>query len=167
MADQYVPILSRLAPPEGDTQNKKRKGRGPGSGLGKTAGKGQKGQKARHPGNFSKMAFQGGQTPMQRRLPKRGFNNLFPTVFATVNVEQLSTTFEAGATVDIETLKLAHLVKKDAKRVKVLGDGELTHKLVLKVHAVSAGARSKVEAAGGTVELISADVPPKGGTTSA
>lgn len=160
-------ILSNLHPPAGAVRPRTRRGRGVGSGLGKTAGKGQKGQKARHPGNFSKMAFQGGQTPMQRRLPKRGFNNLFPTVFATVNVEQLSTTFEAGATVDIETLKLAHLVKKDAKRVKVLGDGELTHKLVLKVHAVSAGARSKVEAAGGTVELISADVPPKGGTTSA
>lgn len=160
-------ILSNLHPPAGAVRKRTRRGRGVGSGLGKTAGKGQKGQKARNTGNFSKMAFQGGQTPMQRRLPKRGFNNLFPTVFATVNLESIATTFEAGATVDLESLKVAHLVKRDAKRVKVLGNGELTHQLVLKVHAVSAGARSKVEAAGGSVEIVSADVPAKGGTTSA
>lgn len=160
-------ILSNLHPPVGAVRKRTRRGRGVGSGLGKTAGKGQKGQKARNTGNFSKMAFQGGQTPMQRRLPKRGFNNKFPTVFATVNLEAIADSFEAGATVDLESLKLAHLVKRDARRVKVLGNGELAHKLVLKVHAVSAGARGKVEAAGGSVEIVSADVPSKGGTTSA
>jgi large subunit ribosomal protein L15 len=160
-------ILSNLHPPQGAVRTRTRRGRGVGSGLGKTAGKGQKGQKARHPGNFSKLAFQGGQTPMQRRLPKRGFNNPFPTEVATVNVEALSSHFEAGATVDLDSLKLAHLVKRGADRVKVLGDGELTHKLVLKVHAVSASARSKIEAAGGSIEIISTDVPSKGGSTAA
>lgn len=160
-------ILSNLHPPAGAVRTRTRKGRGVGSGLGKTAGKGQKGQKARHAGNFSKMAFQGGQTPLQRRLPKRGFNNPFPTEVATVSVEALASTFEAGAVVDLEALKVAHLVKRGADRVKVLGDGELTHKLVLKVHAVSAGARSKIEAAGGSIEIVSTDVPSKGGSTAA
>lgn len=147
-------VLSNLHPPVGAVRNKTRKGRGVGSGLGKTAGKGQKGQKARHAGNFSKMAFQGGQTPIQRRLPKRGFRNPFPTEVAAVNVSSLEKCFAAGAVVDVEALKGAGLVDKDASRVKILGDGELTHKLTLKVHAISAGAKAKVEAAGGSVELI-------------
>lgn len=159
-------ILSKLHPPAGAVRTRTRRGRGVGSGLGKTAGKGQKGQKARHPGNFSKLAFQGGQTPLQRRLPKRGFNNPFPTEVAEVNLEALAA-FEAGATVDLAALKVAKLVKRDAERVKILGVGELAHKLTLKVHGISAGARTKVEAAGGSVEIVSTDVPSKGGSTAA
>lgn len=147
-------VLSNLHPPVGAVRNKTRKGRGVGSGLGKTAGKGQKGQKARHAGNFSKMAFQGGQTPIQRRLPKRGFRNPFPTDTVSVNVSSLEKRFEAGATVDFEALVKSGLVDKGATRVKVLGDGDLTRKLTLKVHAISAGAKAKVEAAGGSVELV-------------
>ena len=147
-------VLSNLHPPVGAVRNKTRKGRGVGSGLGKTAGKGQKGQKARHAGNFSKMAFQGGQTPIQRRLPKRGFRNPFPTDTVSVNVSSLEKKFEAGAVVDFEALVKSGLVDKGATRVKVLGDGDLTRKLTLKVHAISAGAKAKVEAAGGSVELL-------------
>lgn len=147
-------VLSNLHPPVGAVRNKTRKGRGVGSGLGKTAGKGQKGQKARHAGNFSKMAFQGGQTPIQRRLPKRGFRNPFPTDTVSINVSSLEKRFEAGATVDFEALVKSGLVDKGATRVKVLGDGDLTRKLTLKVHAISAGARAKVEAVGGSIELL-------------
>lgn len=147
-------VLSNLHPPVGAVRNKTRKGRGVGSGLGKTAGKGQKGQKARHAGNFSKMAFQGGQTPIQRRLPKRGFRVPFPTETIAVNVSALEKRFPAGSVVDFDALVKSGLVDKGATRVKVLGDGELTVKLSLKVHAISAGARAKVEAAGGTVELL-------------
>ncbi len=147
-------ILSNLHPPFGAVRPKTRKGRGVGSGLGKTAGKGQKGQKARHPGNFSKTKFQGGQTPIQRRLPKHGFRNIFAIEVAAVNVSSLAKAFDDGAVVDVETLKLARLVDKRAARVKVLGDGDLDKKFTLKVHAISAGARAKVEAAGGSVELL-------------
>lgn len=147
-------VLSNLHPPVGAVRNKTRKGRGVGSGLGKTAGKGQKGQKARHAGNFSKMAFQGGQTPIQRRLPKRGFRVPFPTETIAVNVSSLEKRFPAGSVVDFDALVKSGLVDKGATRVKVLGDGELTVKLSLKVHAISAGARAKVEAVGGTVELL-------------
>ena len=147
-------VLNNLHPPVGAVRNKTRKGRGVGSGLGKTAGKGQKGQKARHSGNFSKMAFQGGQTPIQRRLPKRGFRNPFPTDTVAVNVSSLEKKFQGGAVVDFEALVKSGLVDKGATRVKVLGDGELTRKLSLKVHAISAGAKAKVEAVGGSVELV-------------
>jgi large subunit ribosomal protein L15 len=147
-------VLSNLHPPVGAVRNKTRKGRGVGSGLGKTAGKGQKGQKARHAGNFSKMAFQGGQTPIQRRLPKRGFRVPFPTDTVTVNVSALEKRFTAGTVVDFDALVKSGLVDKGATRIKVLGDGDLTVKLSLKVHAISAGARAKVEAVGGTVELL-------------
>jgi large subunit ribosomal protein L15 len=147
-------VLSNLHPPAGAVRNKTRKGRGVGSGLGKTAGKGQKGQKARHSGNFSKLGFQGGQTPIQRRLPKRGFRNPFPTETVTVNVSALEKKFDPGALVDVDALVKVGLVDKGATRVKVLGDGDLTRKLTVKVHAISAGARAKVEAVGGSVELI-------------
>jgi len=158
-------VLSNLHPPAGAVQKKTRRGRGVGSGLGKTAGKGQKGQKARHPGNFSKMGFQGGQTPMQRRLPKRGFRNtLFATEISAVNVGALEKVFDAGAVVDLAALATAGLVEKRADRVKILGDGDLTIKLTLKVHGISAGARAKIEAAGGTVELLSTTAPPSEGS---
>jgi large subunit ribosomal protein L15 len=146
--------LSNLHAPVGANTKPLRKGRGVGSGLGKTAGKGQKGQKARHPGNFGKLAFQGGQTPIQRRLPKRGFRNLFSVETSAVNVSSLAKKFEKGATVDLEALKNARLVEKSTTRVKILGDGEIDRALTVRVHAISAGAREKIEKAGGKVELL-------------
>lgn len=146
--------LSNLRAPTGANTKRLRKGRGVGSGLGKTAGKGQKGQKARHPGNFSKLGFQGGQTPIQRRLPKRGFRNPFPSEISAVNVAALAKRFDANATVDLEALKTAGLIERCATRVKILGDGELDRALILRVHAVSAGAREKIEKAGGKIEIV-------------
>ena len=148
-----TPILSRLRPAEGAVRGKRRKGRGPGSGLGKTAGHGQKGQKARHPGNFSKLGFEGGQMPLYRRIPKRGFTNLFAKTVATINVRDLER-FEEGATVDEAALRKAGLVNRKADMIKVLGDGELDKALTVKVHASSATATQKIEKAGGTVELV-------------
>jgi large subunit ribosomal protein L15 len=149
--------LSKLRAPEGANTKPLRKGRGLGSGLGKTAGKGQKGQKARHPGNFGKLAFQGGQTPIQRRLPKRGFRRPFVEAVATVNVAQLEMKFDAGATVDLTQLIEKGLVKAKFSKVKVLGDGELTKKLTVKVDAASASAKEKIEKAGGSLELPAAE----------
>ena len=149
-----APLLSRLRPPAGAVRGKRRKGRGPGSGLGKTAGHGQKGQKARHPGNFSKLGFEGGQVPLYRRVPKRGFHNPFAKRVGTVNVKDLAR-FESGATVDEAALRAAGLIKRKVDVIKVLGDGELDRALTVKVHAVSASASAKIEQAGGTVELLS------------
>ncbi len=151
--DKYVPILSRLRPPEGAVQKKKRKGRGLGGGLGKTAGKGMKGQKARHPVGFSKLGFEGGQTPLFRRIPKRGFKNHFGTNFATVNVKDLAR-FDAGSTVDEQALRAAGLLKRAADGVKLLGDGEIDRALTVQVSAVSASAKEKIEKAGGKVEVL-------------
>lgn len=151
--EQYVPILSRLRPPAGAVRGKRRKGRGVGSGLGKTAGKGMKGQKARHPGGFSKLHFEGGQTPLQRRLPKHGFHNPFSKTVVTVNVSDLNG-FENGATVDVDALREAGLIRKRFDGVKVLGSGELERKLTVKVHAFSASAKQKIEKAGGTAEVV-------------
>jgi large subunit ribosomal protein L15 len=159
-------ILSNLHPPAGAVKTPIRKGRGVGSGIGKTSGKGQKGQKARHPGNFGKLGFQGGQTPIQRRLPKRGFRNPFPTAVAAINIGALSKAFEAGSTIDLDILKSMRLADRTADRLKVLGDGELTHKLTLRVHGISAGARAKVEAAGGTIELLPTTVAKSTGEGS-
>jgi large subunit ribosomal protein L15 len=150
--DKRVPILSRLSPPEGSVREKRRIGRGIGSGWGKTAGKGQKGQKAR--GTMKRLGFQGGQMPLQRRLPKIGFNNFnFATRYAAVNVGDLEV-FEAGTVVDEKVLRQARLVRGRWDGVKLLADGEIARKLTLKVHAISAAAREKVEKAGGTVELL-------------
>ena len=153
MADQYIPILSRLAPPEGATQNKKRKGRGPGSGLGKTAGRGQKGQKARQPGNIHKLFFEGGQMPLSRRLPKVGFINLFAKDYAEVSVAKLEA-FAAGETVDEKALRAKGLVKGRHDGVKILGNGEITKKPSVKAEAFSASAKAKIEKAGGSCEVI-------------
>ena len=155
--EKQVPILSRLRPPAGAVRNKKRKGRGPGSGHGKTAGKGMKGQKARNPGNFGKLHFEGGQTPLQRRLPKLGFHNKFSKNIVTVNVVELNL-FDDGATVDVETLVDAGLIRKRFDGVKVLGDGDLEKKLTVKVHAFSKSAREKIEKAGGTAETVTKTV---------
>ncbi len=150
-----VPLLSRLRPPVGAVRPKKRKGRGPGSGLGKTAGKGQKGQKARHPGNFGKLGFEGGQMPLQRRLPKVGFwrdNSDQPQV---INVKALER-FQANQAIDIELLKKVGLVRKSSvSKIKLLAEGEVSKALTVRVHAASAAAIQKIEAQGGCVEILS------------
>ena len=148
-----VPILSRLGAPSGAVRGKRRKGRGPGSGLGKTSGKGMKGQKARSPGNFQMRGFEGGQTPIYRRLPKFGFKNPFTKKVATLNVGDLDR-FDAGATVSIDALREAGLVRGSFDGVKVLGNGEIDRKLTVQVNAFSAGAKAKIEKAGGTAEVI-------------
>jgi len=152
--EKVVPLLSRLRAPEGAVKPKKRKGRGPGSGLGKTCGKGQKGQKARAGGTVRR-GFEGGQTPLHRRLPKLGFNNPFSKVVATVNLQSLGR-FDAGSVVDPDTLIKAGLVSGRHDSVKILGQGELDRALTVKAHAFSARAKTVIEAAGGTVELIGA-----------
>ncbi len=150
-----VPILSRLRAPEGAVSKKKRKGRGIGSGLGKTAGKGMKGQKARSPGNFSKLGFEGGQMPLYRRLPKFGFNNAkFAKKIATFNVSDLAR-FDAGSTVDAAALRAAGLLSRRVDGVKILGNGELDKALTVKVDAFSKSAKEKIEKAGGTAEVLS------------
>lgn len=144
--------LHELSPAAGSKKDVKRIGRGAASGQGKTAGKGHKGQKARA-GRGMRIGFEGGQMPLQRRLPKRGFNNIFAKEIAAVNVSALNM-FEDGATVDIEALVNAGLVKKAPDGVKVLGNGELSKKLTVKVNAYSDAAKQKIEAAGGKAEVI-------------
>jgi large subunit ribosomal protein L15 len=146
-------ILSRLNPPEGARQSEKRLGRGIGSGLGKTCGKGSKGQKARHGGNFGKLHFQGGQTPLQRRLPKRGFRVPFPTETVGINVGDLES-FDAGATIDEAALREARLVQGRDVRIKILGSGELSKKLTVQAHAFSASALEKIQQAGGQAVVV-------------
>lgn len=152
-------ILSRLAPPDGARQKERRKGRGPGSSQGKMSGKGFKGQKARHGGNFSKLHFQGGQTPIQRRLPKRGFRVPFPIRTVAINVGELER-FAAGATVDEAALRDSRLVQGRADRIKILGDGELTKKLTVSAHLFSNGAQEKIERAGGSVVVVETAAAP-------
>lgn len=143
-------ILSQLAPPEGARSHERRVGRGPGGGKGKTSGKGMKGQKARHPGNFGKLNFQGGQTPIQRRLPKRGFRVPFPVTTVTVNVGQLER-LPAGTEVTEEALRAARLVQGRGVRIKILGEGDLSKKLVVSAHGFSKSAIVKIEQAGGKI----------------
>ena len=145
--------LHELSPAEGSKKAVKRIGRGAGSGQGKTAGKGHKGAKARS-GYSRRPGFEGGQMPLQRRVPKRGFNNIFRTEYAVINVAALEDRFEAGATVDTEALKACGLIKKELDGVKILGKGEITKALTVKVAAVSESAKAKIEAAGGTVEVL-------------
>ncbi len=154
-----VPLLSRLSPPEGAVSAKKRVGRGVGSGLGKTAGRGQKGQKARQPGNIHKLHFEGGQMPLNRRLPKHGFVNPFTTEYAVVNLADLDV-FDSGATVDETALRARGLVKGRWDGVKILGTGELGKKLAIKATAFSASAKAKIEKAGGSVEVTARTVKP-------
>lgn len=149
--EKRVPPLSRLSPPVGAVRAKRRIGRGIGSGLGKTGGKGQKGQKAR--GTMKRLGFQGGQMPLQRRLPKIGFNNIFAVKYAPVNLADLEM-FAAGSVVDEAALRAARVVRGAWDGVKVLATGDIDRALTLKVHAISAAAKEKVEKAGGTVELI-------------
>ena len=144
--------LEELRPADGSRATRKRVGRGIGSGLGKTSGKGHKGQKARSGGGKGP-AFEGGQTPLQRRLPKRGFKNFNRTVWAEVNLEALNR-FADGTEVTPELLISNGIIKKLEDGVKVLGRGELDKKLVVKAHAFSASATAKIEAAGGKAEVI-------------
>ena len=141
--------LGTLKPPEGSRKKNKRVGRGDGSGHGGTAGKGAKGQNARS-GHSVRPNFEGGQMPLSRRLPKRGFKNPMRRIIATVNIEELKR-FPEGSVVDRETLLSAGLVKRKADGIKVLGNGEIGFPLSLKVDMVSRGARQKIEAAGGTI----------------
>ena len=142
--------LSNLSPQPGSRKNRKRIGRGEGSGHGKTAGKGHKGAKARS-GSSLKIGFEGGQMPLQRRLPKRGFTNIFKECFAIINLQDLER-FEDGATVDRKALLEAGLIKKKHSQVKLLGNGDVAKKFTIAVNKVSASARKKIEAAGGTIQ---------------
>ena len=144
--------LHELQPAAGSTTAAKRLGRGVGSGLGKTSGKGHKGAKARS-GHGKGAYFEGGQLPLVRRLPKRGFTNIFAKEYATVNVSALEI-FEDGATVDIYTLIENGLIKKPFDGLKVLGDGEITKKLTVKAAKFTNSAKEKIEAAGGKAEVI-------------
>jgi large subunit ribosomal protein L15 len=146
-------MLDRLAPNPGATRPAKRVGRGPGSGTNKTSGRGMKGQGHRSPGRETPLAFEGGQMPLVRRLPKRGFHNRSRVVFQIVNLGAL-TGFEAGSTVDTEALAARGLIRPKGGKIKLLGEGEPPKNLKLIVHQASSGARRKLEEAGGSVELI-------------
>ena len=158
-------ILSKLQAPEGAVKERTRVGRGVGSGLGKTSGRGQKGQKARSKGNINKKHFQGGQTPMQRRLPKRGFRNPLADKVVNVNVGDLEL-FTDGAEVNATTLKAARLVRGRYDMLKVLGEGELTKKLTVHAHRFSKGAVAKIEKAGGKAVVIAPAVARSKSTSS-
>ena len=144
--------LNELSPAPGSVKKSFRVGRGNGSGAGKTAGKGHKGQNARSGGGV-RPGFEGGQMPLQRRVPKRGFVNIFATRYEAINVDQLNR-FEDGAVVDEAAIVGAGLVKNTRDGIKILGRGELTKKLTVKVAAFSEGAKSKIEAAGGKAEVV-------------
>ncbi len=144
--------LNNLKPKKGSRHAKKRVGRGPGSGTGKTAGRGEKGQKSRS-GYSGKRGFEGGQMPLHRRLPKRGFTNIFKKDYAVVNLSDLER-FDSGATIDEATLRQVGLVKGQHDGVKILGTGELSKKLTVSATKFSASARKQIEAAGGTCQEI-------------
>jgi large subunit ribosomal protein L15 len=144
--------LSNLKPAIGSTKKRKRIGRGAGSGTGKTAGKGHKGQKARSGGSI-KPGFEGGQMPLQRRLPKRGFRSLNKKVYALVNLRDLDF-FDAGTVVDLEAFGLAGLINTIGDGVKVLGDGDISKALTVKAHKFSKAAQQKIESAGGKIEVL-------------
>ena len=144
--------LHTLSPAEGSTKSNFRKGRGPASGNGKTAGKGHKGQNARSGGGV-RPGFEGGQIPLYRKLPKRGFHNKFATNYVIVNVSALNA-FEDGAVVTTEALLEKRIIRKTLDGVKVLGNGELTKKLTVQANVFSATAKEKIEAAGGKTEVV-------------
>ena len=143
--------LHELSPAEGSKKDSFRKGRGPGSGNGKTAGKGHKGQNARSGGGV-RLGFEGGQLPLYRKLPKRGFKNRFAVNYATVNVSVLNR-FEDGETVNLEKLMECGIVRKPLDGLKILGSGEITKKLTVEAKVFSASAKEKIEAAGGKTEV--------------
>ncbi|MBW2036066.1 MAG: 50S ribosomal protein L15 [Deltaproteobacteria bacterium] len=144
--------LNELSPPKGARRSPRRVGRGVGSGHGKTAGRGTKGQKSRSGGNI-RPGFEGGQMPLQRRLPKRGFTNIFKKRYAVVNIRDLAR-FEEGTVVDRGVLRAAGLVGRQPDGVKLLGNGAIDYPLFIKVNRCSTSARNKIEAAGGRVEIV-------------
>jgi large subunit ribosomal protein L15 len=146
--------LHTLKGPRGATRNRKRIGRGPGSGTGEQSGKGVKGQKARTGHHGARFGFEGGQMPMQRRFPKKGFKNPFREEVFAVNVGALEKRFTGGGTVDLATLQTAGMVPRRSRTVKILGEGGLTKKLVVKATAFSTSAKEKIEKVGGTAELV-------------
>jgi large subunit ribosomal protein L15 len=143
--------LHELAPADGSKKNKKRVGRGNGSGSGKTAGRGNKGQNSRSGGGV-RPGFEGGQMPIHRRLPKRGFTNIFKKHVAIINIRDLER-FESGSVIDETLLIQNRLIKGRRDSIRLLGKGDISYPLVVKVNSVSKGAREKIEAAGGTVEV--------------
>ncbi len=145
--------LHELQPAAGSVKDVKRIGRGHGSGQGKTAGKGHKGQKARSGGSI-RPGFEGGQMPLQRRSPQRGFNNIFAKEFATVNVSELDKRFDDGAVVDADELIKSGAIKNAKDGIKILGNGELSKKLTVKAVKFTAAAKEKIEKAGGAAEVI-------------
>ncbi|MEW5980418.1 MAG: 50S ribosomal protein L15 [Acidobacteriota bacterium] len=145
--------LHNLRPAAGSTQKKKRRGLGMGSGLGKTAGRGNKGQKSRS-GARTKRGFEGGQMPLHRRLPKRGFTNIFKKQYAIVNLDSLAARFGEGAKVDPAALQEQGLVKQVRDGIKILGKGELPHALQVSAHAFSQSAKEKITSAGGRFEIL-------------
>lgn len=145
-------LLNELRPPKGAVKNRKRLGRGESSGHGKTSGRGNKGQKARS-GGFHKRGFEGGQMPLQRRLPKRGFVSLSKKIFAIVNIAVLAK-FPANTQIDFDFLKTNGLVKKLGSGLKILGDGEIKHALVVKAACFSGVAKAKIEKAGGQAVTV-------------
>jgi len=147
--------LHTLGPRKGATTSRKRLGRGPGSGLGKTSGKGHKGQNSRS-GYSHLRGHEGGQMPLHRRIPKRGFTNIFRTDWVTVSVAQLEARFAAGAAVTPESLRAAGAVKRKGDGLKILGTGELKKALTVSAHKFTEGAKKKIEAAGGRCEVLPA-----------
>ena len=145
--------LNELKPVEGAKHAKKRVGRGIGSGIGKTSGRGQKGQNARSGGGV-RPGYEGGQTPLYKRLPKRGFTNIHAHEYAIVNLGDINALFEAESVVDLEALKKVGLVKKEHEGVKILGNGELDKALTIKAAKFSKSAVEKISKAGGTVEVL-------------
>jgi large subunit ribosomal protein L15 len=145
--------LHTLKGPKGATRNRKRIGRGPGSGTGEQSGKGVKGQKARTGHHGARLGFEGGQMPMQRRFPKKGFKNPFRRDVFAVNIKDLEQRFESG-TIDVDMLHAAGLVPRTSGTVKILGEGDLTKKFVIKASAFSGAAKEKIEKAGGSVEVV-------------
>jgi len=157
--------LNELRDNPGARLKSKRLGRGIGSGKGKTSGKGVKGQKARPGHHGARFAFEGGQMPMPRRIPKRGFKNPNRVEAFPINVSTLEKQFAAGATVDLDALRAKGIVPKLVDTVKILGEGELTKKLMIKAHRISESAKAKVEAAGGSVEIVATQVLPRGSSS--
>ncbi len=152
--------LNNLHPAPGSTHKKKRVGRGPGSGLGKTAGRGNKGQKSRS-GYSAKIGFEGGQMPLQRRLPKRGFTNIFKKEWIEVSLAALERSFDQNEEVTPEVLHERGLIKKAKRDVVVLGTGEITKALRVSAHRFTKSAREKIEAAGGSVSLVTKTTAPE------
>ena len=146
-------VLSNLKPPAGSVKNTKRVGRGDGSGKGKTCGRGHKGYKSRSGGKVPS-GYEGGQMPIHRRVPKKGFTNIFRVEYSLVKVSDLAR-FEKGEVVDLDALKDKKLIKKKDSRVKILGNGEIDFPVTVKVHKFTNSAQRKIEASGGKVELVS------------